>query len=243
MPALLGDEFLERDLDARKRHDLERHLEARALAVSLFQREPHGLTNAGTLRRVARGHVPVRLAPLPELLSNHGARDSVHWPIAQGRSCSPIAFPFRLPGVGKASRRIPEHMAVRIRDLLKARLDADFGEKKADGSRRVGQRQICELIGLSQPVLQDIESGSGSLGVHALIALRNYLETPIDALLDLPALPPKKQPPATPEAILAGLEAVTEALRRQVEAPTATEPPPPPPRKKGTSDAPRPRRR
>lgn len=143
--------------------------------------------------------------------------------------------------MAKASRRVPEHATVRIRDLLKARLDAEFGEKNVDGSRKVGQRQICERIGLSQPVLQDIENGSGSLGVHALIALRNYLETPIDVLLDLPALPPKKQPPATPEAILAGLEAVTEALRRQVETSPATEPPPPP--KRGTSDAPRARRR
>lgn len=138
---------------------------------------------------------------------------------------------------------------MRIRDLLAAKLDRDFGPKDEHGRRKRGQRQICAKIGITQPVLADIENASGSLGVHALIALRDYLETPIDDLLDLEPLPAKPavtplptQPPPSPLTPEAIEDIVVRAMRRaeRGESPS-TEPAP----KKGPPDAlrPVPRRR
>lgn len=128
------------------------------------------------------------------------------------------------------SRRIPEHAAVRIRDLLAAKLDADFGSKGADGRRKRGQRQICEIIGISQPVLADIEAATGSLGVHALIALRQYLRKPIDDLLELPPLEADGEKRESPDgdrtgAELARLRATVEGFREELRA-LRSEPPP-----------------
>jgi transcriptional regulator with XRE-family HTH domain len=146
------------------------------------------------------------------------------------------------------SRRIPEAAAIHIRDLLVARLTAEYGPKDSSGARRVGQRKICEDTGLSQPVLKDVEDGTGSVGVHTLIALRNFLRVPIDDLLMLEPLGETKalaEPPNLSEMQRLFRQAVVDGLE-EVEGRRRSTPPtePPAPQKKGaTSDAPRPRRR
>jgi transcriptional regulator with XRE-family HTH domain len=134
--------------------------------------------------------------------------------------------------MGSRTRRIPDTTLARIRDLLTARLDEDFGPR-VDGARRVGQRQICERIGISQPVLHDIEAATGSLGVHALIALRNYLRKPIDELLGL-------EPLDAPADKLAEMQRTLDRFGETLRAMNHLSPDPPP---KGPPDAPRPRRR
>lgn len=145
------------------------------------------------------------------------------------------------------SRRIPEAAAIHIRDLVAEELTRRYGPKDDRGARPVGQRKICDDLKLSQPVLADIEGATGSVGVHALIALRNFLQVPIDELLMLDPLPQVKPAPEPApnltemqrimrEAVLAGLE---EQEQRRRSAPSSTPPASP---RKGSPDA-RPRRR
>jgi hypothetical protein len=144
------------------------------------------------------------------------------------------------------TRRIPEAAAIKIRDLVVAELDSRYGPKNDKGARPVGQRQICDDLDVSQPVLQDIENGTGSLGVHALVAVRNFLRKyTIDDLLGLDPLPAPKPAPAPPnlsEMQRMVRETVLAALDERQQPPPPSDPAPVVP-KKGSPDAPRPRRR
>jgi transcriptional regulator with XRE-family HTH domain len=242
--AFLGGELLQRHADTRQGADLHRHPEPRALPLALLQRDPDRLAYARPIRRLASRKVSILLSPLPQLVTDHVASDTFRGHSAQGPSCRAKAFPVNLAAVVAKSRKIPEAAAIHIRDLLAEELTRRYGPKDDRGARPVGQRKICEDLKLSQPVLQDIENATGSLGVHALIALRSFLGISIDDLLRLEPL--RQGTPAEPPNLTDLQRLMREAVRAELDAPARTSTPPtepPAPLKKGPSDAPRARRR
>jgi transcriptional regulator with XRE-family HTH domain len=104
-------------------------------------------------------------------------------------------------------------------------------------------RQIAEEVGIEQPMLSAMRHGR-SIGIMALLKLREATGKRIDALLGI-----EEQPKAAPlpselahyKAVLSQLEDMLERQRASSAPPPATASVPTP--KKGTSDAPRPRRR
>jgi transcriptional regulator with XRE-family HTH domain len=108
-------------------------------------------------------------------------------------------------------------------------------------------RQVADIVGIDQPSLSAMRHGR-SIGIQALLKLRDATGDTLDEILGLD--PPRTAkraeaaPPAAPEVVLAGIEASLAELRRQYAAQSSAPPPPPqlsPP--KGAISASRSRRR
>jgi transcriptional regulator with XRE-family HTH domain len=98
-------------------------------------------------------------------------------------------------------------------------------------------RQIADIVQIDQPSLSAMRHGR-SIGILALLKLRDATGVPLDSLLGLePPRATSSAPPAAPEVILAGIEASMAALRKQIAAQQDPAPEKRPP------DAPRARRR
>lgn len=95
-------------------------------------------------------------------------------------------------------------------------------------------RQIAEVVGIEQPVLSAMRHGR-SIGLLSLLKLRDATGQSLDLLLFGPDNVGRRisDAPASPEAILAGIEASMSELRQQIAAKA-----PVPPPKKGSTDAP-----
>lgn len=140
------------------------------------------------------------------------------------------------------SRKVSKKTAEWIRDQLQKKLTEDFGPRDENGRRSTGQRAIIAKIGIKQPVLNDLEAADGGLGVHALIALRNYLGLSLEELLhlepgmDVP-LPVRKPPTVPPREAYEILARTREMIDRAFADAE--------PQRKGPADDPpsRPRRR
>lgn len=78
-------------------------------------------------------------------------------------------------------------MAKRLAELVAAKIALDFPEEP--GKKKLSQQKIARKIGTVQPVLSDILAAKGSVGVTALLVLREWLQKPIDEMLGLPPLP------------------------------------------------------
>jgi hypothetical protein len=109
-------------------------------------------------------------------------------------------------------------------------------------------RQVADIVRIEQPMLSAMRHGR-SIGILALLKLRDATGDTLDDLLGLdppreakqPATPP---PPAPPEVVLAGIEASLAELRRQYATQSSVPPAPlPPSPPKGALSASRPRRR
>jgi transcriptional regulator with XRE-family HTH domain len=98
-------------------------------------------------------------------------------------------------------------------------------------------RQIAEVVGIEQPVLSAMRHGR-SIGLLSLLKLRDATGQSLDVLLFGTEGSGRKagEGPASPEAILAGIEASMAELRSQIASSAETAP-------KKPSDPPRPRRR
>lgn len=137
------------------------------------------------------------------------------------------------PGVVRHSREMPQEVADHLASVVKPRRE-ELGTQTA----------VAERWGVSQSHISQIEQGAGC-GVAVLLTLRRKLDLSLEELCFPDGK--RKLPKAATTPPKTDLDAIRDVIRAELanvaQPPPATEPPGPMPSKKGTSDAPRPRRR
>lgn len=137
-----------------------------------------------------------------------------------------------LPRVGR-SKEMPLEIAEHLGRLVKPLVD-EIGSTVEAGRR----------WGISQSHVSQIQNGAGC-GIAVLLTLRQKLDMSLEELC-FPEGKRKLPKASRPERETPSLDAIRDLLRAELASasqPPPTEPPSPLPPKKGSSDAPRARRR
>lgn len=83
------------------------------------------------------------------------------------------------------SKALPSEVLAHVASYVERIIARDF-PVRANGTK-VSERKMAEAMGLTQPVLNDLRHKKGSLGIHAVLALRAYTGDPIDVILGFSA--------------------------------------------------------